>query len=123
MHMKLISSIFVGILIIFLATIYSCKQEKKSKETVVSVNNTTNLKEALSFYASFDKGVDADFSLGDKRMFTVPNRKAMDSAQVGLQKPDISRQEGKGKYGSALVFTERSKGTIYYPSEKNIAYN
>ena len=116
-------SLFVGIGIIFAITLCSCKQEKKSEETAVTNSSETSLKEALTFYASFDTGVDADFALGDARMYTVPNRQAKDSAQVGLHKPDISRQEAKGKYGSGLVFTERSKGYIYYPSEKNIAYD
>ncbi|MGD1947845.1 MAG: LamG-like jellyroll fold domain-containing protein [Croceivirga sp.] len=82
-----------------------------------------SLKAALTFYASFDNGVEADFSLGDKRMFTVPNRKALDSAKVGLHKPDIKREEEKGRFGGGLVFTERSPGNIYYPSAQNIAYN
>lgn len=87
--------------------------------------DTTNedLKEALTFYASFDNNIQADFALGDKNMYTVPNRKALDSAKVGLHKPDITRQDGKGKYGAGLVFTERSPGYIYYPSAKNIAYS
>ncbi len=123
MSIASIRSLFVGISTIFVVTIYSCKQEKKPKETTVVNPSETSLKQALTFYASFDTGVDADFALGDARMYTVPNRKAIDSAQVGLHKPDISRQEGKGKYGHGLVFTERSKGNIYYPSEKNIAYD
>jgi len=103
----------------------SCKQEKNKKEETSIVENTVNndLKEALTLYASFDTGVDADFALGDAHMYTVPNRNARDSAQVGLHKPDISRQESKGKYGYGLQFTERSRGNIYYPSEKNIAYS
>ncbi|CAM1343393.1 LamG-like jellyroll fold domain-containing protein [Tenacibaculum amylolyticum] len=100
----------------------SCKQSKKTNE-VTKPTTETNLKDALTFYASFNTGINADFSLGDPRMFTVPNRKAVDSAQVGLHKPDITRQEGKGKYGAGLVFTERSKGYIYYPSSKNINYS
>jgi len=102
---------------------FSCKNEPKTKETSTVNTTINNLKTALTFYTSFDKGVDADFALGDARMYTVPNRKAIDSAKVGLHKPDISIQKGKGKYGSGLVFTERSSGNIYYPSEKNIAYN
>ncbi|TCI84814.1 hypothetical protein EYW44_19525 [Tenacibaculum sp. M341] len=83
-----------------------------------------DLKKALTFYSSFDKGIDADFALGDNRLFTVSNRRTgLDSAKVGLHKPDISIQEGKGKYGAGLVFTERSQGSIFYASEKNIAYN
>ena len=123
MRNKSLRKIVVFIIPIFAVIMYSCKQEKKPIKTTIVNPSNANLKEALTFYASFDKGVDADFSLGDKRMFTVPNRKAIDSARVGLYKPDISRQEGKGKYGYGLVFTERSKGNIYYPSEKNIAYS
>lgn len=110
-------------LLLMSAAFFSCKQEKKTVDTAPPANSlNVGLKEALTFYASFDQGVDADFSLGDARLYTVPNRRARDSAQVGLQKPDITREEGKGRYGAGLVFTERSSGNIYYPSEKNIAY-
>ena len=102
---------------------YSCKKEKKAEETVNVDQNQINLKAALTFYASFDTGVEADVALGDKQLYTVPNRKAVDSAQVGLHKPDITRQDGKGKFGAGLVFTERSPGNIYYPSENNIVYS
>lgn len=56
-------------------------------------------------------------------MYTVPNRQARDSAQVGLHKPDIRREDGQGKIGAGLLFTERSPGYIYYPSVDNIVYN
>ncbi|WP_299709449.1 LamG-like jellyroll fold domain-containing protein [uncultured Tenacibaculum sp.] len=106
-----------------LLILFSCKQEQKEKEEIKKDTTKTDLKAALIFYASFDKDVSADFALGDKQMYTVPNRKAVDSAKVGLHKPDITRQDGKGKYGAGLVFTERSSGNIYYPSEKNINYS
>lgn len=82
-----------------------------------------DLKSVLTFYASFDNDVKADFALGDANLYTIPNRRAKDSAKVGLHKPDVIRQDGKGKYGAGLVFAERSSGYIYYPSEKNIAYS
>jgi len=82
-----------------------------------------DLKAALTFYASFDQGTDADFALGDKQLYTVPSRQARDSAKAGLHKPDIKVDKGNGRFGNGLFFTERSKGYIYYPSEKNIAYN
>ncbi|WP_299839540.1 LamG-like jellyroll fold domain-containing protein [uncultured Tenacibaculum sp.] len=104
-----------------LFVLFSCKQEQKKE--IKKDTTKTDLKAALTFYASFDKDVTADFALGDKQMYTVPNRKAVDSAKVGLHKPDITRQDGKGKYGAGLVFTERSSGNIYYPSEKNINYS
>lgn len=114
-----------------LTLLSSCKQKETKEETkaetteVVASTQPTHaaLKEALTLYASFDKGVDADFAKGDGRLYTVPNRQARDSAQVGLHKPDIRREEGKGRYGAGLVFTERSPGYIYYPSQDNIVYN
>ena len=116
------------LLALFVALLYSCKQkesklENSAEKTEVTNPTNTALKKALTFYASFDTSVDADFALGDARMYTVPNRKARDSAHVGLHKPDITREDGKGKYGGGLVFTERSPGYIYYPSEKNITYS
>ncbi len=89
----------------------------------ITSDDKATLKKALTFYASFDKGIDADFALGDEHMYTVPSRKFRDSAKVGLHKSDIMIAPGKGKYGDGLLFTERSKGNIYYPSKKNIAYN
>lgn len=118
-------TLIVGLITVVTINLHSCKQKETTAETPAVETNTTetDLKEALTFYASFDSSVDADFALGDGRMYTVPNRKARDSAQVGLHKPDISRQAGKGKYGAGLVFTERSSGNIYFPSENNIVYN
>ncbi|WP_271783012.1 LamG-like jellyroll fold domain-containing protein [Aquimarina algiphila] len=102
--------IFFGVLPMLLA---SCAQD----------TTQADLKSSLTLYASFDKGVQADFALGDDNLYTVPSRKARDSAQVGLHKPDISIAKDKGRYGDGLLFTERSRGNIYYPSAKNIAYN
>ena len=101
----------------------SCKQKQPTQETPPIDKTPSDLKAALTFYASFDTSVQADFALGDSQMYTVPNRRARDSAQVGLHKPDIRREAGQGKFGAGLVFTERSPGNIYYPSAKNIAYN
>lgn len=101
----------------------SCKEKKPEKATVKENATAESLREALTFYASFDKGVNGDFAKGDPLLYTVPNRNARDSARAGLHKPDISRQAGKGKYGHGLQFTERSKGNIYYRSAGNMDYN
>jgi len=98
------------------------KEKETEKEKMENVANI-NLKKALTLYASFDNGVDADFAAGDDKLYTVPNRKARDSAQVGLHKPDISIAKNQGLHGDGLLFTERSKGNIYYPSLNNIAYS
>ena len=111
-------------LILCIAGFFSCK-EKNAAKTGEAKEDTTEdrLEEALTFYASFDTGVHADYALGDSLLYTVSNRNALDSSKVGLHKPDISRQEGRGKYGSGLQFTEKSQGYIYYRSAGNIAYS
>jgi len=119
----------IVILISLITLFFSCKTEKKNSNednnanTTDQISNSVELKTALTFYASFDNDINADFALGDKRLFTVPNRKASDSAEVGLHKPDIRIAENKGRFGNGLLFTERSKGYIYYPSKDNIAYS
>ena len=41
-------------------------------------------KQSLTFHASFDKGLDADFALGDKHIYTAPDYKAQMEAKPGL---------------------------------------
>ncbi|WP_299532011.1 LamG-like jellyroll fold domain-containing protein [Ulvibacterium sp.] len=101
----------------------SCKEKNVKKEEVKENPIEDRLRAVLTFYASFDTGVNADFSIGDSLMYTVANRDSLDASKIGLHKPDISRQEGKGRYGYGLQFTERSNGYIYYPSTGNIAYS
>ena len=82
-----------------------------------------DLKEALTFYASFDQGLKADFSLGDPQLYSVPSRKAVDSIQIGLQhKKDVEIAKEKGLFGNALSYGSRSKGYIYYASKNNISF-
>lgn len=109
----------------FTLLISSCgnKDTTSKEDQPTDPSKNEALKSALTFYASFDNGIKADFALGDKQLYTVPNRKALDSARVGLHKPDISIVKGQGRYGDGLQYTERSKGNIYYPSAKNIAYD
>ncbi|WP_299211268.1 LamG-like jellyroll fold domain-containing protein [uncultured Dokdonia sp.] len=111
-----------------LLSVVSCKTETTKKEPTTPVTSKENVSEAalkssLTLYASFDNGINADFALGDSQLYSVPNRRARDSAQVGLHKSGVAISKEEGRYGDALLFTEDSKGYIYYPSKNNIAYN
>lgn len=77
---------------------------------------------ALTFHASFDNGADADFGLGDKRIYTAPSYKNLEAAQAGLHNPDVSLVPGKGRYGAALEFKAKNTAAIFYPAEKNVDY-
>lgn len=116
----------LAMITLLLAIISSCaKNTKKEIPAEQTQINTTeqDLKAALTLYASFDDGVTADFALGDKNLYTVPNRRARDSAQIGLHKSGVKLVKNQGKFNGGLLFTERSSGNIYYPSTNNIAYS
>jgi hypothetical protein len=81
-----------------------------------------DLATALSFHASFDNGADADFALGDKRIYTAPSYKNLDAAQAGLSNPVVSLIPGKGRHAGALEFKAKNTMAVYYPAEKNIDY-
>jgi hypothetical protein len=89
---------------------------------LVDVSAQQALATALTFHASFDNGADADFGLGDKRVYTAPTYKNLDAAQAGLHNPDVSIVPGKGRYGSALEFKAKNTAAIFYPAEKNVDY-
>lgn len=109
-------------------TFLSCKNEaeKNTEENEPTKQETAvedNLKNALTLYASFDANENADFAKGDSKLYTVTNRKALDSAKVGLHKEGVTLQPENGKYGGALHFADKTKGYVYYKSLDNIAYS
>ena len=81
-----------------------------------------DLKKSRTFHASFDKGTDADFALGDKRLHTATNYKAQLEAKPGLDHPDVSIVKGQGKVGSALQFRKKNVKAIFYQGAKNVPF-
>ena len=89
------------------------------------------LAKALTFHASYDTGVDADFALGDRRLHTTPSGKP-DDGRPGLLRDDIRIAPKAGRFGGAARFgappadtvKERTnpKAMVYYPGAKNVAY-
>lgn len=117
--------------IIIIATILtSCKENTKAE---ISNNNyddgdiantvMNSLKSSLTLYSSFDKSAVANFAKGDKNLYTVLNRKALDSAEIGINKEGVSIAKDKGKYGGAMQFLDKTKGYVFYKSLDNIAYS
>jgi hypothetical protein len=80
------------------------------------------LASALTFHASFDNGGDADFGLGDKRVYGAASYRNLADAQPGFRNPNAAIAPGKGRYGAALEFTARNTIPIYYQAEKNVEY-
>lgn len=90
---------------------------------------TSQLKKALTFYASFDHGTTADFSLGDASMYTakgsyVNMKRELDSIEVGMHHPDHGIRKGKGRFGKAFEFGKKRTGqVIFYKSKGNLDYD
>jgi hypothetical protein len=87
------------------------------------VRTGTSLKEALTFFASFDGGFDADFALGDGKMYTAPSFAKRSDAVAGLHADDaVVQASGQGRIGDALRFTKKDAPLVFFQAEKNVAY-
>ena len=85
----------------------------------------TSLAEALTFHASFDHGPDADFGLGDVRIYSVTVEDGRDTGEPtpGLGRPALTIAEGKGRFGSALEFTPETSHVVLFKAARNVAYS
>ena len=84
-----------------------------------------NLREALVFHASFDRGADADFARGDRQVYTAGDRnvKERDAAKPGIHVGDMVRlAPGEGKFGGAIEFKGKTKPQIFYRGPENIGF-
>ena len=84
---------------------------------------TAVLGEALTFHASFDNGVDADWALGDRQIYTAPSYDEQDQATPGIGNPSVDVADGAGRFGHALRFSERNRHAIFYKAEDNVSYS
>lgn len=77
------------------------------------------LREALTFHASFDKDLNADFSKGEKSAFMRKGKEV-----VPAQPNDEVRiADGAGRFGGALHFTKKGATRPQYPGPAVLGYN
>ena len=79
----------------------------------------TALASALTFHASFDHGPDADFALGDSKLYAASSAGGVPTR---LRDDSVSIAEGRGKYGDALEMTLENTQIVLYKAERNVAY-
>ena len=82
-----------------------------------------NLGAALTFHASFDQGLPADFAVGDDQIYTAESYAEQDQAVPGLGNSAVSIVESGGRFGHGLQFHERNEHAIFYPAAENVAYS
>ncbi len=79
----------------------------------------SSLESALTFYASFDSGTDADLAKGDKRLFTLVDKQP----KAGNHTEGMTLlAKGKGLSGGALHFTKRKAKWLLYDGAKNFHF-
>lgn len=81
-----------------------------------------SLKTALSFFASFDHGFDADYAHGDRLIYTAPSFRNLDAAVADVVSPDIVIAKGQGRYGDALQFRKKNTQAVFYRAAVNTNY-
>ncbi|MEL6561940.1 MAG: hypothetical protein AAFQ94_27380, partial [Bacteroidota bacterium] len=64
------STLAVTLLLLIIA--FGCSNQKTESVKQENTDPNQELKSALTFYASFDNGIDADFAMGDKKLYTSP---------------------------------------------------
>jgi hypothetical protein len=91
--------------------------------TISAQNSVLPLQKALTLHASFDKGFDADFAKGDKRLFTCFRPGNQSEAKPGLNADGKTQRIASGGVaGGALRFTARDSKWIFFPGEKNVDF-
>lgn len=83
-----------------------------------------SIQSALTFHASFDKGIEADFAKGNPSLYTITTKKPKEVMRRGLHTQGLSewaKTSGIGG-GAALKFNDRNASWILYRGEKNVSY-
>jgi hypothetical protein len=80
------------------------------------------LRASLSFHASFDKGLDADFARGDPKIYSAADYKQQSSAKAGLCDVDAVIEKGAGvRGGDALQFRSKNVRALFFRGDRHAA--
>ncbi len=79
-----------------------------------------SLGHSLTFAASFDHGVDADYSSGDAALWWAPSMNKRKEAQKGLPPSgEVEWQRQGGKFGGSLRFDQSKGPMVFFRGDKN----
>lgn len=80
--------------------------------------------ESITFYASFDGQLAADYSKGDPEFYTAPNWESSELAvKVNTSNPDVQHVAKAGKHGDALKFDSNWNPVLFFNAADNISYS
>ncbi len=82
-----------------------------------------DLKQSLTFRATFDGGTDAQVAKGDKSIYFAPDYKVQATAVKGLGTAPVELAKGQGRKGDALHFTAKNTAAVFYKADGNVAFD
>lgn len=81
------------------------------------------IRTAMTFASTFDHGLDADFALGDARLYSAATPGSQAQGAPGLPAGEsVKRVTEAGLHGAALEFTKKSDAVVFYQGSTNLAY-
>jgi hypothetical protein len=87
--------------------------------SAVEAQDTTELARAMTHYASFDKGFDADFSLGDKVCYA----RQSSGLVVAVPNDEVRVVPNGGRFGGGLHFTKKGSLRPQFKGPDVLNYN
>lgn len=91
---------------------------------VSTFGGTESLSDALTFHASFDEGLKADYSRGDINLYsyvTVAERNS--GGKVAERVEGVSIEQGAGRFGGSLLRDTASKVQLFYKNKGILDYD
>ena len=83
----------------------------------------SSLAKSLSFHASFDQGLDADFARGSGEFRHAPSTDRRKESSPGLPAGgEVMVASGAGRFGNALRFVRKGSPIVFYPALTNMGY-
>lgn len=81
------------------------------------------VKSSLTFFASFDNGFEASFSMGDPNFYVAPSwEERQNSRELYAGGNQLKIHQNEGRYGDALWIDNASQPVYFYRGEDNINY-
>ncbi len=81
------------------------------------------LKSSLTFHASFDHGLNADFAKGSRQFSYAPSIERRSVSAPGLPPGgEVTLAAGAGKFGDALRFERKSQPIVFFSASTNLSY-
>jgi len=82
-----------------------------------------DLRNSLTFYASFDNSFEADYAKGDPKLYTAASwGRRLENELLNTSGEYLQIHEGEGKYGDALWIDSRYEPILFYKGEENMPY-